>query len=134
MTKNMSLLLLENPETAKLIDLVTKAYIAADQPPFRYGGVNHYFLYPGRSHLHCHKRFIDMHRLSWHIIFDKRNSVLLWRGYTTYSITLRWGHDMMSMAIDEPSNDVIQIFKDLNLFVDLKSRDEASVLYLSDYV
>ncbi len=134
MTKSMSLLLLENPETAALIDRVTKAYLAANHTPFRYGGVNHYWLYPDRSDLDCHKRLVDMHRLSWPLIFDKRNSILLWRGLTSYSITLRWGHDMMNMLIDEPSNDAKRIFKDLNLFVDLKSRDETSVHYLSDYV
>ena len=129
----MSLLLLENPEIAELIDRVTKAYLAADYLPFRYGGVNHYYLYPDRSDLDCHKRLVDMHRLSWSVIFDKRNSILLWRGLTTYSITLRWGHDMMSMLIDEPSNDAKQIFQDLNLFVDLKSQDVTNVHYLSDH-
>ena len=133
MTKSMSLLLLENPEIAELIDRVTKAYLAADYLPFRYGGVNHYYLYPDRSNLDCHKRLVDMHRLSWSVIFDKRNSILLWRGLTTYSITLRWGHDMMNMLIDEPSNDAKQIFQDLNLFVDLKSQDGTNVHYLSDH-
>ena len=134
MTKSMSLLLLENPEISALIDLVTKTYLAADSPPFRYGGVNHYYLYPGRSDLDCQKRIVDMHRLSWPVIFEKRNSILLWRGHTTYSITLRWGHDMMNMFIDEPSNDAKQVFQDLNLFVDLKSRNETSIHYLSDYM
>ena len=133
MTKSMSLLLLENPEIAELIDRVTKAYLAADYLPFRYGGVNHYYLYPDRSDLDCHKRLVDMHRLSWSVIFDKRNSILLWRGLTTYSITLRWGHDMMNMLIDEPSNDAKQIFQDLNLFVDLKSQDGTNVHYMSDH-
>ncbi len=133
MTKSMSLLLLENPEIAELIDRVTKAYLAADYLPFRYGGVNHYYLYPDRSNLDCHKRLVDMHRLSWSVIFDKRNSILLWRGLTTYSITLRWGHDMMNMLIDEPSNDAKQIFQDLNLFVDLKSQDGTNVHYMSDH-
>ena len=133
MTKSMSLLLLENPEIAELIDRVTKAYLAADYLPFRYGGVNHYYLYPDRSNLDCHKRLVDMHRLSWSVIFDKRNSILLWRGLTTYSITLRWGHDMMNMLIDEPSDDAKQIFQDLNLFVDLKSQDGTNVHYLSDH-
>lgn len=133
MTKSMSLLLLENPEISALIDLVTKTYLAADYPPFRYGGVNHYYLYPDRSDLDCQRRIVAMHRLSWSAIFDKRNSILLWHGLTTYSITLRWGHDMMNMLIDKPSNDAKQIFKDLNLFVDLKSRNETSVHYLSDY-
>jgi len=129
----MSLLLLENPEIAELIDRVTKAYLAADYLPFRYGGVNHYYLYPDRSDLDCHKRLVDMHRLSWSVIFDKRNSILLWRGFTSYSITLRWGCDMMNMLIDEPSNDAKQIFQDLNLFVDLKSQDVTNVHYLSDH-
>lgn len=134
MTKNMSLLLLENQETAELIDRVTKAYLAADHHPFCYGGVTHYFLYPDRSDLACHKKIIDMHRLSWSIIFDKHNSILLWRGLTSYSVTLRWGSDMMNILIDEPSDDAIKIFQDLNIFIDLRSSNLASISYLSDYV